>query len=155
MCKLCLITKPDPEIIRIVSLALEAGVEMVQFRCKEGSDSENLELANALSNKCKSYNCLFIVNDRIDIALASEADGVHLGQEDIPIEFAREIVGPDKLIGLSTHSIKQIEDAENEEAKMQQKGKSFLIKILVVYFLYFFINRFKIFFRSTNFFIII
>lgn len=113
-CKLCLITKPDPKIIKIVSLALKAGVKMVQFRCKKGSDLENLELANALANQCKSYNCLFIVNDRIDIALASKADGVHLGQEDIPIEFARQLVGPEKLIGLSAHSIKQIEEAEKQ-----------------------------------------
>ncbi len=113
-CRLYLITRPHPQLLKTVSLALKAGVTMIQFRCKEGTDSENLGLAKEIASSCKSHNSLFIVNDRIDIAIASDADGIHLGQEDIPIEIARELIGPEKIIGLSTHSVKQIESAEKE-----------------------------------------
>ncbi len=112
--KLYLITKPHKQIIDTVSAALKAGVSMVQFRCKDQPDIEILSKAKELSLICKSYNSLFIVNDRLDIALASDADGVHLGQQDLPIELAREIIGPEKIIGLSTHSLKQIQLAENQ-----------------------------------------
>ncbi len=113
-CNLCLITRPHPQLLKTVSLALKAGVRMVQFRCKEGTDLENIRLAKDIASSCKSHNSLFIINDRIDIAIASNADGIHLGQEDIPIKIARELVGPEKIIGLSTHSVKQIESAEKE-----------------------------------------
>ncbi len=113
-CKLYLITRPHPKLIKTVSLSLKAGVKMIQFRCKEGTDSENLELAKNIASLCRSHNSLFIINDRIDIAIASEADGIHLGQEDIPIEIARELIGHEKIIGLSTHSLKEIESAKKK-----------------------------------------
>ncbi len=113
-CKLCLITKPHPKLLNTVSLALKAGVKMIQFRCKEGTDLDNLRIAKEIASLCKINDSLFIVNDRIDIAIASKADGIHLGQEDIPIEIARELIGPEKIIGLSAHSLKQIESAEKE-----------------------------------------
>ncbi len=113
-CKLCLITKPHPQLIETISLALKAGVKMIQFRCKEGADSDNIELAQKIASACKSHDSLFIINDRLDIALATDADGIHLGQKDIPIEIARKLIGPEKIIGISTHSLKQIKVAENQ-----------------------------------------
>ncbi len=114
-CKLCLITKPDREEHDIVLAAVKAGINMVQFRCKEGPDNEILRKAKDIASICKRYNSLFIINDRIDIALASKADGVHLGQTDFPIETAREILGSEKIIGLSTHSLEQIKHAQSKD----------------------------------------
>ncbi|KGG16297.1 MULTISPECIES: thiamine phosphate synthase [unclassified Prochlorococcus] len=113
-CKLCLITKPHKELIRTVSLALQAGVTMIQYRCKEGTDLESFSIAKEISDICKKHESLFIVNDRLDIALATDADGIHLGQEDLPVEIARNILGAEKLIGQSTHSLEQIEIATNK-----------------------------------------
>ncbi len=113
-CKLCLITKPHKELIKTVESALKAGVTMVQFRLKEGSDLAFIEQAKELSYICKQYKSLFIINDRIDIAIASEADGVHLGQNDLPIEIARKVIGSEKIIGLSTHSLEEAKIAANK-----------------------------------------
>ncbi len=113
-CKICLITKPHKEIAEIVLSAINAGVKMIQYRCKTGSDIENLAIAKELSLICKTNKSLLIINDRLDIALASDADGVHLGQEDIPVSDARKIIGDEKLIGLSTHSIEQVQIAQEQ-----------------------------------------
>ncbi len=67
-----------------------------------------------MASLCKKYNSLFIVNDRIDIALAVDADGVHLGQEDIPTKIARELLGNERIIGRSTHCLEDIKNAEEE-----------------------------------------
>mgnify|MGYP001320727773 CR=1 FL=1 len=111
-CKLCLITSPHPDLMQIVCLALDAGVEMVQYRGKEGEDLEKLSQAKELVSICKKHDALFIVNDRVDIALAVDADGVHLGQDDLPAEIARQIIGPDKILGISAHSISEALKAE-------------------------------------------
>ena len=87
---------------------------MIQYRCKEGTDQEKLKQAKKLADICKSNDALFIINDRLDIALAVNADGVHLGQNDIPTEIARKLLGFEKLIGRSTHSLKQLQKAEEE-----------------------------------------
>ncbi len=112
--KLCLITRHDANLIEIVSHAVKAGVTMVQFRSKEDEDSKKIEQAKELANICKEHNALFIVNDRVDIAIEVDADGVHLGQEDFPLASARNLLGKDKLIGLSTHSIAQIKEATRQ-----------------------------------------
>ena len=87
---------------------------MIQFRCKTGSDIENLAIAKELASICKIKKSLLIINDRLDIAIASDADGIHLGQEDLPVEDARKIIGDEKIIGLSTHSIQQVKIAQNQ-----------------------------------------
>ncbi len=112
--KLYLITKPNPNLFDIVLSALNAGVNMIQYRCKNGNDLDNFREANALALLCKKKKSLLIINDRIDIALACDADGVHLGQTDIPLEIGRKMIGPEKIIGLSTHSLDQIKQAENK-----------------------------------------
>ncbi len=87
---------------------------MVQYRNKKGNHNECLNQAKKLLEICREYGALFIVNDYVDIALAIEADGVHLGQDDLPVYVARSLIGSDRLIGKSTHSIDQILSAEQE-----------------------------------------
>ncbi len=113
-CNICLITSPQKELNKSVTGALSAGLKMIQYRCKEGTDQEKLKQAKKLADICKSNDALFIINDRLDIALAVNADGVHLGQNDIPTEIARKLLGFEKLIGRSTHSLKQLQKAEEE-----------------------------------------
>ncbi len=84
---------------------------MVQLREKNMSDGALLAAAMDWSAACRKFDVLFVVNDRLDVALACGADGVHLGQDDMPPRAAREIGGEDFIIGLSTHSPQQIRDA--------------------------------------------
>jgi thiamine-phosphate pyrophosphorylase len=92
----------------IAEAALAAGVRVVQVREKEGSAGRALEVATNLRRLTRRYGALLIVNDRLDIALAAEADGVHLGQEDLPIELARRLLGDDAIVGLSITASDQL-----------------------------------------------
>lgn len=92
----------------IVEAALGAGVRVVQVREKEGSARRALEIALAVRRLTRRFGALLIVNDRIDIALAAEADGVHLGQEDLPLADARRLLGEAALIGLSITQVAQL-----------------------------------------------
>jgi len=91
---------------------LKAEVKWVQYRDKEKSRREVYEQSVILRKLTKDFNAVFIVNDYADIALAVNADGVHLGQEDLPLREARKIMGRNKIIGISTHSLEQAEEAE-------------------------------------------
>ncbi len=113
-CNLCLITAPQKGLPKIVAKALKSGLKMLQYRCKEGTDFERLMEAKELAALCKEHEALFIINDRVDLALAVDADGVHLGQADIPTDVARHLLGPEKLIGRSTHSLQELKKAEDE-----------------------------------------
>ncbi|MFW6072341.1 MAG: thiamine phosphate synthase [Thermoplasmatota archaeon] len=93
-----------------VRKAIEGGVKMVQYRDKSSKARKLYEEAVKIREICD--DTLFIVNDRLDIALAVDADGVHLGQEDLPIRAAREIVGEDMIVGVSTHNLEQAKRAE-------------------------------------------
>ncbi len=84
----------------------------VQYRNKSGSRRDIYETALRLVPLAHKSEALFIVNDHTDIAVAVQADGVHLGQDDLPLEYARKLLGPEKLIGISTHSLKQAKDAQ-------------------------------------------
>jgi thiamine-phosphate pyrophosphorylase len=101
--------RPDTE--RVVAAVLENGVDLVQLRDRQASDAELLAAGRGLANLCHEHGGLFVVNDRPDLAAGCDADGVHLGQEDMPVADARAIVGPERLIGLSTHSVSQIDAA--------------------------------------------
>ena len=118
--RLYLVTSPSPRLEAVVEAALEGGVRLVQYRAKDGSlapdgqpitDAVRLQQAQALRQLCSRYGALFLVNDRIDIALAVDADGVHLGQGDLPPALARQLLGPEKLIGRSTHALAQLQQA--------------------------------------------
>ena len=113
-CTLCLITSPSDKLLQQVSAALRSGVSMVQYRCKQGDDRERLKEAIAVRDLCRTHGALFIVNDRVDLAMAADADGVHLGQDDMPADVARSLIGADRLLGLSTHSLHEVEVAMEE-----------------------------------------
>ena len=113
-CTLCLITTPADNLIEQVSGALRSGVSMVQYRCKQGKDRERMQEAIAVRDLCRSHGALFIVNDRVDLAMAADADGVHLGQDDMPAATARALIGADRLLGLSTHSLDEVQGAIHE-----------------------------------------
>jgi thiamine-phosphate pyrophosphorylase len=88
--------------------ALAGGVDIVQLRDKEAGDEQVLEAAKAFRHVADEHGALFVVNDRSDLAVAAEADGVHVGQDDTPVSEARAVVGADRIVGLSTHSPDQI-----------------------------------------------
>lgn len=110
-CRLYLITSPSPRLEATVAAALEAGVRLVQYRSKEAADGERWREARALRQLCARHGALFIVNDRVDLALALDADGVHLGQGDLPPAVARRLLGPERLIGRSTGELAQLQQA--------------------------------------------
>ena len=95
----------------MIEAALNGGVTAVQLRCKHRPDREVFELARRARALTREHEALFLVNDRVDIALASDADGVHLGVDDLPIEDARRIGGPDFVIGYSPETDAQAQDA--------------------------------------------
>ena len=118
-CRLYLVTSPVPQLAPIVEQCLQAGLRLVQYRAKPGTtvdgiefdDRQRLEQAHQLRRLCLEYGALFLVNDRIDLALAVDADGVHLGQGDLPVAIARRLLGPERLIGCSTHAIAELRQA--------------------------------------------
>jgi thiamine-phosphate pyrophosphorylase len=119
-CHLYLVIGPLADLEVRVEAALAGGVRLVQYRAKEGSlnahgqpltDLERLEQARALRALCARHGALFLVNDRVDLALAVDADGVHLGQGDLPPAVARRLLGPERLLGRSTHAIDQLRQA--------------------------------------------
>jgi thiamine-phosphate diphosphorylase len=95
-----------------MSQVLEAGVKFFQYRNKRGTRREIYENSLQLVPLARRAGALFILNDHADIALAVDADGVHLGQDDLPIRHARNMLGSGKLIGISTHSPDQVKIAE-------------------------------------------
>ena len=92
---------------RALDAALAGGADLFQLRDKDASDDELLAAAETARERCRAAGALFVLNDRPDLAVACGADGVHVGQEDTPVARAREIVGNDVIVGLSTHSMKQ------------------------------------------------
>lgn len=97
------------ELPDLVRGAIAGGVDVVQLREKELPDDELVSVAVALQALCSRLGALLIVNDRPGVALDSGADGVHVGQSDLPVDLVRELVGEELLIGLSTHSPAEID----------------------------------------------
>lgn len=89
------------------------GIRFVQFRNKQLTKKEGFRVAIRLRDLCRQYRSLFIVNDEIDMALALDSDGVHIGQQDFPLDLTRNLMGPEKIIGVSTHSFQQATEAES------------------------------------------
>lgn len=113
---LYLVTSPVDNLYEVVEAALQGGLKLVQYRSKNQDDYTRWQQANKLRQLCHDYNALFLVNDRVDIALAVAADGVHLGQNDLPVAVARQILGNDKIIGKSTTNPQEMEKAIAEGA---------------------------------------
>ena len=104
-------------LIAICAAALDGGITTVQLRAKGWTDRQLLDAAAALRPICRDAGALLIVNDRVDIALASGADGVHLGVDDLPVAAARHSLGPDALIGNSPET-----DADRQQAERDGAG---------------------------------
>jgi thiamine-phosphate pyrophosphorylase len=108
--------------LSFVEMMAESGVELLQYRNKRASSRELFEASQSISAtlsrlaKPGSYKPRFIVNDRADIARLANAQGVHVGQQDLNVEEARAIVGPDSLVGVSTHSLEQLDAADKTSA---------------------------------------
>jgi thiamine-phosphate pyrophosphorylase len=98
-------TTADP--IDLAERVLAGGATLLQLRDKSGAAGETLLLAKALQDRCRARGAVFIVNDRLDVAMAAGADGVHLGQHDIPVAAARQIAGELLVIGCSTNTVEE------------------------------------------------
>lgn len=102
--------KPD----EFLEAALRGGVDVVQLRLKNADDDRIVAAGRRFARLCGAYQALFILNDRPDLVAGCSADGVHVGQDDMPVARARALVGPARLVGLSTHTPEQIEAANRE-----------------------------------------
>ena len=109
----------------ILHQAAKAGVRLVQYRNKEGSMQEVYRQALELRKLATEFDMLFIVNDRCDVGVAVEADGVHLGQSDLPIGLARRLIGTKGLIGISTHTQEEVVEATEKGADYLGFGPMF------------------------------
>lgn len=93
--------------MELTRLAINGGADAIQFRQKSGSTREMIETAREMQKICAENGVTFIVNDRVDVAIAAEADGVHLGQDDFPIPLARKLLGKDVIIGGSASTLEE------------------------------------------------
>ena len=109
----------------IVRMLLDGGASFIQLRDKEASGRELLDQAIACLKLTREEGATLIINDRVDVALTAGADGVHLGQDDLSVKEAREILGEDKIIGVSTHSIDQFRAALETSANYIALGPVF------------------------------
>lgn len=96
------------DLLWVLEQALEGGVRAVQLREKDLGGRELLELAHAVKRLCDGYGADLFINDRVDVALAADAAGVHLAANSMPVEAARGLLGPDRRIGVSTHSPEEV-----------------------------------------------
>jgi len=118
--RLCVIT--DPHLgrggghVELARQAIEGGAPMIQLRDKTAGPRRLLPHAREIANLCHERRVRFLVNDRLDLALAADADGVHLGQDDLPASVARAALGPGKILGVSIHSLEQAVRAQADGA---------------------------------------
>ena len=101
----------DEEPDEFLAAVLAAGVDLVQLRMKDAPDTSIVATGQRFARAAAEHGALFILNDRPDLVAATGADGVHVGQDDVTVAEARELVGPDRLVGLSTHSPAQVDAA--------------------------------------------
>lgn len=104
------------ELTWVLEQALEGGVRAVQLREKDLGGAALLELAREVKGLCDRYHAELFINDRVDVALASDAAGVHLAANSLPVKVARELLGPDRKIGVSTHSVEEARAASETGA---------------------------------------
>ena len=107
---------PEEEFLYRTEAALQGGVTFLQLREKEKSTREYLVLAEKVHELTKQYNVPLIIDDRLDIAMAVDAEGVHLGQSDLPVFIARKLFGPDKIIGATAKTVPQALEAWQQGA---------------------------------------
>ncbi len=115
-------------LVEVMEEAIIGGVDIIQLRDKKSSKKVVLEKAKQLKALAEKYDIPLIINDHIDVALAVDADGIHIGQDDLPLEEARRIVGKDKIIGISTHQIEEAREAQKNGADYIGVGPIFATK---------------------------
>ena len=113
------------DLEEILDATIAGGCRMIQLREKEWPSGRLLPLAERLRERCRRAGATFIVNDRVDLAVAVGADGVHLGQDDLPPRAARPLLRPGMVLGRSTHSVVQARDAQAEGADYIAVGSMF------------------------------
>jgi len=114
--QLYLVTSGRDNLLGVVEAALQGGLTLVQYRDKTSDDAVKLDHVRKLCELCHRYDALLIVNDRVDLAIAADADGVHLGQQDLPVAEARKLLGPGRTIGRSTTNAQEMQRAIEEGA---------------------------------------
>ncbi|MEK0178672.1 thiamine phosphate synthase [Microcoleus anatoxicus] len=114
--QLYLVTSGRDNLLGVVEAALQGGLTLVQYRDKTSDDAVKLDNVRKLCELCHRYDALLIVNDRVDLAIAADADGVHLGQQDLPVAEARKLLGPGRTIGRSTTNAQEMQRAIEEGA---------------------------------------
>jgi thiamine-phosphate pyrophosphorylase len=113
------------DLVPVLDAVLAGGCRVVQLREKTMPLADLYPVAQALRRRCREAGCLFIVNDRVDLALAVEADGVHVGQDDLPAREARRLLRPGMILGVSTHDESQARRARDEGADYVAVGSMF------------------------------
>src|SRR3989441_7048112 len=113
------------DLEEILDATIAGGCRMIQLREKEWPSGRLLPLAERLRERCAAAGATFIVNDRVDLAVAVGADGVHLGQDDLPARAARPLLRPGMILGLSTHSVEQARAAHADGAHYIAVGSMF------------------------------
>jgi len=115
----------DRDLVPLLDAVLAGGCRVVQLREKIMPLSDLYPVALALRRRCREAGCLFIVNDRVDLALAVEANGVHVGQDDLPAREARRLLRPGMILGVSTHDESQARRARDDGADYVAVGSMF------------------------------
>ena len=106
----------ESEFLYIVEQALQGGVTLLQLREKDKSTREYIVLAEKVHNLTRKYNVPLIIDDRVDVALAIDAEGVHVGQSDMPVALARKLMGDQKIVGATTKTVEQAKEAYEQGA---------------------------------------
>ena len=117
--------KTDEEFLNIIEEAIKGGTTIVQLREKTASTKEFYDLALKVKEITSRYDVPLLINDRIDIALAVDSEGVHIGQDDMPAGIAREIIGEDKILGVSASTVEEAKKAEIDSADYIGSGAVF------------------------------
>ena len=117
--------KTDDEFLNIIEEAIKGGTTVVQLREKTASTKEFYELALKVKEITTRYEVPLLINDRIDIALAIDSEGVHIGQDDMPADIAREIIGEDKILGVSASTVEEAKKAQMDSADYIGSGAVF------------------------------
>lgn len=117
--------KTDEEFLNIIEEAIKGGTTIVQLREKTASTKEFYDLALRVKEITSRYGVPLLINDRIDIALAVDSEGVHIGQDDMPADIAREIIGEDKILGVSASTVEEAKKAEIDSADYIGSGAVF------------------------------
>ena len=116
---------PARDHIEGARLALQGGADVIQFREKKMETGEMIRVCEIIQDLCRQHGAIFIVNDRVDVALAMHADGVHVGQKDMPAAIARRLIGPNKILGVSASDVEKAKKAEADGADYVGTGMIF------------------------------